>query len=267
MVNLQPLVAAGNDLSEYSDDTFGNKIGLLTGDYLLSVSCNELSSLRNQFVIESISSAVRDLAEGDFVGDRDEQNNPLPARPILGNPEEAQIVDDFDFVSVFQKLDVSGALGHAEREWTVRHLLSTGSLLGKACMSTLILADQPKELQHKAYLFGKHLALAWQACIDLEPFQVNEIPPEAVFSLVSAPVLYHLHAFPETYAEIEKGREHIEKIDFVKLHAAVLKGPGLEKTRELQRKHILSALKVLDELPNTDARTALQNIILAMQEL
>lgn len=266
MVNLQPLVAAGADLSDRSDDTFGNKIGLLTGDYLLSVSCNELSSLRNQYVIENISSAVRDIAEGDFVGDRDEQNNPIPAKPKAGSPD-ADVVDDFDFELVFQKLDVSGALGNAEREWTVRHLLSTGSLLGRACQSTIILAEQPKELQHKAYLFGKHLALAWQACIDLEPFQVSTIPADATFSLISAPVLYHLNAFPETYADLEVGKQHIEKIDFAKLHAAILKGPGLEKTRELQRKHIISALKVLDELPNTDARTALQNIILAMQEL
>lgn len=266
MVNLQPFVAAGKDLSDRGDDMFGNKIGLLTGDYLLSISCNELATLRNQFVIENISLAVRDLAEGEFVGDRDEQNNPLPARPKGASTAEG-VVDDFDFDCVFQKLDVKGALGNAEREWTVRHLLSTASLLGRACQSTIILAEQPKELQHKAYLFGKHLALAWQACIDLEPFQVPKIPAEATFSLVSAPVLYHLHAFPEVYARLEQGKQHIEKIDFGQLHAEVLKGPGLEKTRELQRKHILSALKVLDELPNTDARTALQNIILAMQEL
>ena len=266
MVNLQPLVAAGDDLSERSDDTFGNKIGLLTGDYLLSIACNELSSLRNQHVIEIISSAVRDIAESDFVGDRDEQNNPIPAKPKPIGAEGADIVDDFDFEHVFQKLDVKGALGHPEREWTVRHLLSTASLLGRACQSTIILAKQPKELQKKAYLLGKHLALAWQACVDLEPFQVTSIPAEATFSLVSAPVLYHLHAHPEIYAELEKGKQHVEKIDFQKLHQEVLKGPGLEKTRELQGKHILSALKVLDELPNTDAKTALQNIILAMQE-
>lgn len=29
-----------------------------------------------------MSSAVRDLAEAEFLGDRDEQNNPLPSRPI-----------------------------------------------------------------------------------------------------------------------------------------------------------------------------------------
>lgn len=266
MVNLQPLIATGEGLADHADDTFGNKIGLLTGDYLLTVACNELSSLRNQYVIENISSAVRDIAEGEFVGDRDEQNTPLPAKPKAGSPD-ADVVDDFDFNAVFQKLDIAGALGNAEREWTVRHLLSTGSLLGRACLSSLILAQQPKELQRKAYQFGKHLALAWQACIDLEPFTVNTIPAGATFSLISAPVLYHLNAHPEHYAMLEKGKLHVAEIDYAAFHAEVLKGPGLDKTRQLQRKHILSALKVLDEFPNSDARTGLQNIILAMQEL
>lgn len=270
MVNLQPLIAAGNDLSGNSDDTFGNKIGLLTGDYLLSVSCNELANLRNQDVIELISSAVRDIAESDFVGERDLQNNPLPSKP---KPKaviqrEADVVDDFDFDDVSVPLKITDALGNPEREWTVRHILATGSLLGKACQCTLILADQPKPLQNQAYLFGKHLALAWQACIDLEPFNVNRIPLGATFNLVSAPVLFHLADHPELYeAELQKGRESISNIDFEKIHAEILNGPGVEKTRELQRKHILLALKVLDELPPTDARTALQNIILAMQEL
>lgn len=29
-----------------------------------------------------MSSAVRDLAEAEFLGERDEQNNPLPSRPL-----------------------------------------------------------------------------------------------------------------------------------------------------------------------------------------
>jgi len=40
-------------------------------------------NLRNQELVELISSAVRDLAEAEFVGDRDAQNNPLPSKPIL----------------------------------------------------------------------------------------------------------------------------------------------------------------------------------------
>ena len=80
MVNLQPAVEQG--LTENSSDMmFGNKIALLSGDYLLGNSCSELANLKNQELVELMSSAVRDLAEAEFVGPRDMQNNPLPARP------------------------------------------------------------------------------------------------------------------------------------------------------------------------------------------
>lgn len=36
--------------AEIDDMTFGNKIALLSGDYLLSNSCSELAELRNQEV-------------------------------------------------------------------------------------------------------------------------------------------------------------------------------------------------------------------------
>lgn len=35
-----------------------------------------------------MSSAVRDLAEAEFLGDRDEQNNPLPSRPLPEDQRE-----------------------------------------------------------------------------------------------------------------------------------------------------------------------------------
>lgn len=46
LVNLQPLANAGNDLASESDMIFGNKIALLSGDYLLGNSSLELANLR-----------------------------------------------------------------------------------------------------------------------------------------------------------------------------------------------------------------------------
>lgn len=46
LVNLQPITQAGNDKASHSDMTFGNKIALLSGDYLLGNSCAELAGLR-----------------------------------------------------------------------------------------------------------------------------------------------------------------------------------------------------------------------------
>lgn len=85
-----------------------------------------------------MSSAVRDLAEAEFVGRRDSQDNPLPSIP----PEDRT--------------------GYAVKEWTLRNVLSAGALLGKSCKGTLKLAGHDEQMQEQGYKFGKHLALAWQ---------------------------------------------------------------------------------------------------------
>lgn len=38
-------------------------------------------------MIELISSAIRDLTEAEFMGERDAQNNPLPSKPIPDSGE------------------------------------------------------------------------------------------------------------------------------------------------------------------------------------
>lgn len=135
MVNLQNLEGAGNDLSADSEMIFGNKLALLGGDYLLGNACLQLAGLRNQDLIGLISSAVRDLAESNFIGDRDEQNNAIPSDPGLKvYHENLQPIDDFENTT---SIDMSQILGYPEREWTFRHTLSSGSLLGKSCQGTL----------------------------------------------------------------------------------------------------------------------------------
>ncbi|CAH1284720.1 unnamed protein product [Diabrotica balteata] len=254
LVNLQTPIkfdAPGDMIS-------GNKIALLSGDFLLSNSCVELANLKNQELVELMSSAVRDLAEAEFVEPRDIQNAPLPARPKRSARGYEQFVD-----STMEPLVVSEALGNARAEWTLRHVLNAGSLLGKSCQGTLKLAGHSYELQQKGYLFGKHLALAWQACLDREPFSPGS---SAAFSLISAPVLFALQHNPDMYSLIEKGLDDIEQVDFEAVRKVVLDGPALDMTKNLQKDHSKAALEVLDELQESDARTALKNIIVAIQD-
>lgn len=87
-----------------------------------------------------MSSAVRDLAEAEFLGRRDNQNNPLPSIPPADRTN------------------------YAVNEWTLMNVLGAGALLGKSCKGTLKLAGHSEEIQELGYKFGKHLALAWQVC-------------------------------------------------------------------------------------------------------
>lgn len=266
LVNLQ-----SEPKDETGDIIFGNKISLLTGDYLLGHASLELANLRNQAITGVISSAIRDFTESEFIGDRDNQNNVLPSKPNAeyGPPSGtlSDLDDDFFETDVLKPTNVNKYLGIPEKEWEVRHLLHAGHLLARSCQGALNLAKQPEELQKYGFLFGKHLSLAWQACLDYKPFRNSTLPQGDTFNLIGAPVLFHLSYDPTAYEEIEKGKHSIENIDFVKLHSLIRLGPGLKLTKDLQLKHTRKALNVLEYFPPSEARTALENILVAMQDL
>lgn len=215
-----------------------------------------------------ISSAIRDFTESEFIGDRDNQNNALPSRPNYGPPSGAlsNLDDDFFETDVLKPIDFQKYLTNPEKEWEVRHLLHAGHLLARSCEGALKLSKQSEELQKYGFLFGKHLSLAWQACLDYAPFRSSSLPPNTTFNLIGAPVLFHLSYDSSCYEEIEKGKYSIENIDFEKLHSMIRIGPALKLTKDLQFKHTTKALEILEHFPQNEARTSLENMLIAMQE-
>lgn len=239
------------------DLNFGNKIALLSGDYLLSNSFHQLACLKNHDLNELMSSALRDLVECDFIGPRDEQNHPLPAKPLaLQERQELSIPPEFGVAP--HKIDVKSVLGNAKAEWTLRNVLGGASLLGKSCQGAILLAGHDKHLQEQAYLFGRHLALIWQAHFEIQQLLAAKYEP---FSLTSAPILFHLEHDVDAYEDIERGTDDIAHIDYAKLHNVVLNGPGIEKTRNLQEELAGEALQLLNNFGANDAREALENIV------
>lgn len=239
--------------------------------FLSSVVVVFFELFRNQDLVELISSAVRDLTEAEFIGDRDEQNNPLPTQPLKTPKRIASDVhDEYDMHladDVLKPMEKERFMGNPDTEWALRNILSAGSLLGKSCQGALKLAGLPDSTQKLGFHFGKHLVLAWQACLDLEPFLQPTLPDGVSFSLVSAPVLYHLEYDPNAYELIKKGYVSVEHVDYNALHSEILKGPAVEKTINLQRKHTAAAMTLIMKFPPSDARTALENILHAMQDL
>lgn len=248
--------------SEKNSDilNFGNKMALLCGDYLLCKSYHELAELRNQEVNELISSALRDLVDCEFVGPRDNQNKPLPAKP---DKKAGFIATEIATESHITPINVKNALGNAKAEWTARNILGGASLLGRSCQCTINLAGYGDDHQQMGYRFGKHLALAWQAWIDKNSITNWNFGP---FNLVSAPVLFHLQHEPAVYEEIERGYEDVNDVDYVKLHKIISSGPGLSQTCELQWQQSKIALEMLEMFPANDARNALLNIINVLKQ-
>lgn len=186
------------------------------------------------------------------------------AEELRKTPNLESIVQ-VDQIDNKQPFILDGIMGSPESEWTLRHTLASGTLLGKSCQSALLLAKRPELMQRYAYFFGKHLALAWQASMDLEPYK-TELPLGHKLSLISAPILFHLEYDSLLYEDIKKGLESVDDVNYYKIHKEISQGPGIERTKELQSKHTLAAMTELYKFPKSDARLALEKIILAMQE-
>ncbi|KAK3875320.1 hypothetical protein Pcinc_019802 [Petrolisthes cinctipes] len=234
VVNLSPTVFDG---TTFQDMEFGNKIAILSGDYLLANACTGLAALRSTKVVELISTAISDFMEAEFIGERDNQGNPILNADITMN------------------------------DWEEKNFLAAGSLMAKSCQATLVLAGHSEEMQSKGFEFGKQIALAWQAYSDLQPFtDLYRHPPGTSIDLTSAPVILHLQRDKSLLDIVAKAGDSMENCDFKKIHQLVMSGHGVEAAKDLCQSHAQAALNVLHEVIDpSDARTALENIINALR--
>ncbi|XP_041969769.1 all trans-polyprenyl-diphosphate synthase PDSS2-like [Aricia agestis] len=230
---------------------FANKIAILIGDYLLVTANGMLARLRNQDLSHLISTALRDLSEGEFYGTRDEQNMPLPGKPV-------QNKNDFLKISCETvPLDVTDVSGSPKREWVLRTMYNGGTLFGRGCEGALLLAGKSEEEQKKAYLFGCHLCLAWQAASELQKFAEDSKEP---FSVVSAPVLFALSENNELFKQFENTKS-ITSIDLENLKNEVFKTKALEKTRELHRENVEKAISYIDMFGDNQSTQTIKKLI------
>lgn len=234
VVNLSPTVFDGTTLQ---DMEFGNKIAILSGDYLLANACTGLATLRNTKVVELISTAISDFMEAEFIGERDNQGNPVPNETIT------------------------------MQDWNEKNFLAAGSLMAKSCQATLVLAGHSETMQMKGFEFGKEIALAWQAYSDLQPFtDLYRHPPGTSIDMTSAPVILHLMHDLSLLDFVAAAGESMENCDFKKIHQVIMSGSAVEEAKQLCQSHAQRALNVVQEtFDPSDARTALENIINALK--
>lgn len=215
-----------SDRNKNSDTAiFANKIAILIGDYLLVTANGMLARLRNQDLSYLISTALRDISEGEFFGQRDAQNMPLPGK--VANRQR----DIYDISTDTLPLDVRDVLGSPIREWTLRSLYNGGTLLGRGCQGALLLGDHELEKQENAYKFGCHLCLAWQAASEVQKITSEK----ETFSVVSAPVLFALKDSPHLYDHLCD--RNVTDLDFELIKNEVLRTDAVEKTKSLYMEH------------------------------
>lgn len=230
---------------------FGNKIALLLGDYLLVTANGMLAGLRNSDVSYIISTALKDLSEGEFFGERDEQNMPLPGKPKK-NRDNFQITFDTNSISVDK------VIGTPITEWTARTVFNGVSLLGRGCQASMVLSKNSRDFQNCAYFFGCHVGLAWQAATELQ--QLTSKSKEQ-FCLASAPVLFALEDNPDLYKVIDQAKNDVKDVDYEDLKFNILKTDAVDKTKKLYKDHAEKATAYIESMGQNESVDMIKKLI------
>ncbi|KAJ1058533.1 PREDICTED: decaprenyl-diphosphate synthase subunit 2 isoform X1 [Capra hircus] len=232
IVNLNELQSSDGPLK---DMQFGNKIAILSGDFLLANACNGLALLQNTKVVELLASALMDLVQGVYY-----ENSTLA--------KENHITDDIGIST-----------------WKKQTFLSHGALLAKSCQAAMELAKHDAEVQDMAFQYGKHMAMSHKINSDLQPFIKEKTSDSLSFNLNSAPVVLH-QEFLGRDLWIKQIGEAQEKgrLDYAKLRETIKAGKGVTSAIDLCRYHGNKALEALESFPPSEARTALENIVFAV---
>ncbi|XP_019393394.1 PREDICTED: decaprenyl-diphosphate synthase subunit 2 isoform X1 [Crocodylus porosus] len=217
------------------DMQFGNKMAVLSGDFLLANACTSLAQLQNTKVVELISSAIGDLVQGIYC-----ENSTL---------EETRFTEDIGIST-----------------WTEQIFLSHSALLAKSCRAAMELAKHDAEIQKMAFQYGKHMSMSHKIHLDLQPFIKGNSTDSVTFSLNSAPAVLH-QEFLGREAWIKQIREAQGAgsiLDYMKLQEAIKAGKGVTSAIDLCRYHGNRALEALECFPPSEARSALENIVYAV---
>ncbi|XP_062254033.1 decaprenyl-diphosphate synthase subunit 2 [Platichthys flesus] len=229
IVNLREWTVSDGPLK---DMQFGNKMAVLSGDFLLANACTGLAQLNNTKVVELISSAIGDLVQGIY----NENSN---------NTEDNGLTDGVDVET-----------------WEEETFLSHGALLAKSCQAAMELAKHDKESQRLAYKYGRHLSLGHKLNSDLQPFVKSSLGELLSFSLDAAPVVFHRQIVGQErwHQQLQQAKTLRNQLDYSKLLAVVKSEKGMSSAVDLCRYHGNKALEAIQAFPSSEARSALENI-------
>ncbi|XP_070984054.1 all trans-polyprenyl-diphosphate synthase PDSS2-like [Oncorhynchus clarkii lewisi] len=219
------------------DMQFGNKMSVLSGDFLLANACTGLAQLNNTKVVELISSAIGDLVQGIY-------------HEIHNSLEDNSLTDEIN-------MDM----------WEEQTFLSHGALLAKSCQAAMELAKHDKDAQGLAYKYGKHLSLGHKLNSDLQLFVKSSSSADPVtFSFNSAPVVFHRQIVGQERwcHQLQQAKTIGRQMDYTKLRSTIKLEKGVTSTIDLCRYHGNKALESIQCFPSSEARSALENIARAV---
>ncbi|KAL3739503.1 hypothetical protein ACJRO7_020851 [Eucalyptus globulus] len=199
----------------------GNKLAVLAGDFLLSRACVALASLKNTEVVSLLATVVEHLVTG----------------------ETMQMTSSSD--------------QHCSMEYYMQKTYyKTASLISNSCKAIAILAGQTTEVAMLAYEYGRNLGLAFQLIDDVLDFTGTSASlgkgslSDIRHGIVTAPMLFAMEEFPQLRTVVDRGFDDPANVDLALEYLG--RSRGIQRARELAKKHAELAATAIDSLPESD---------------
>lgn len=206
----------------------GNKLSVLAGDFLLSRACVALASLKNTEVVSLLATVVEHLVTGETMQ--------------MTTTSEQRCSMEYYLQKTYYK---------------------TASLISNSCKAVALLAGQTTEVSTLAFEYGKNLGLAFQLIDDALDFTGTSASlgkgslSDIHHGIVTAPVLFAMEEFPQLRQVVDRGFENPADIELALEYLG--KSRGIQRTRELAKKHADLASAAIDSLPDSDDEDVLRS--------
>lgn len=213
--------------------SFGNKMAVLAGDFLLGRTSVALARLRDTEVIELMATVIANLVEGEFMQLKNtatDESNPTWTDDTLSY-------------------------------YLQKTYLKSASLISKSCRSAALLGHNSPEVVEAAYSYGRNLGLAFQLIDDMLDYTTTSeslgkpAGADLELGLATAPLLFAWKDNQQLGALV--GRKFAVDGDVQMARDLVARSDGLEQTRALAQDYADKAAHAISQFPDSEAKEGL----------
>ncbi|THU93825.1 terpenoid synthase [Dendrothele bispora CBS 962.96] len=223
-------------------EAFGNKLSVLGGNFVLGRASTALARLGDPEATELIASVIANLVEGEILQMQEVHSaeRDTPASPSV-----------------------------VKNAWTIylqKTYMKTASLMAKGARAAVVLGGcaEGEVYREVAYAYGRNLGIAFQLVDDILDYESADDAlgkpggADLQLGLTTGPALYAWEEYPELGPLIY--RKFNQPGDVELARDLVRKSSGVQRTRGLALAYANQARRVLEPLPDSDAKAALEVI-------
>ena len=210
------------------NSSFGNKLAVLAGDFLLARSSVCLARLRNVEAIELLANVIEHLVKGEV----------MQMKNLIKNPD----INAFEY-------------------YMRKNFYKTGSLMANSCRAAAVLEGHSLEVQEAVFNYGRGVGAAFQLVDDMLDFTSSEaelgkpVLNDLKSGLTTAPVLFAFDEYPKMLSLA--ARQYESPGDIEEAFEYVRRSDGLERTKDLAIQYSNMAVEAALKLEKSPARDAM----------